>query len=40
MPLARDGAQAIDVFSAVHPDLLLLDVMLPKQLCSQRQVPG
>jgi two-component system, OmpR family, response regulator RegX3 len=28
--IARDGAQAIDVFDAVDPDLVLLDVMLPK----------
>ncbi len=28
--VARDGAQALDVFDAVHPDLVLLDVMLPK----------
>ena len=28
--VARDGAEALDVFDAVHPDLVLLDVMLPK----------
>jgi len=28
--VARDGAQALDVFDAVKPDLVLLDVMLPK----------
>jgi len=28
--LARDGAEALDVFDAVKPDLVLLDVMLPK----------
>lgn len=28
--VARDGAQALDVFDAVAPDLVLLDVMLPK----------
>ena len=28
--VARDGAQALDVFEAVDPDLVLLDVMLPK----------
>ena len=28
--VARDGAQALDVFDAVNPDLVLLDVMLPK----------
>jgi two-component system, OmpR family, response regulator RegX3 len=28
--VARDGAQALDVFDAVDPDLVLLDVMLPK----------
>ena len=28
--IARDGAQALDVFDAVRPDLVLLDVMLPK----------
>lgn len=27
---ARDGAEALDVFDAVAPDLVLLDVMLPK----------
>jgi two-component system response regulator RegX3 len=28
--LARDGAEALAVFDAVQPDLVLLDVMLPK----------
>ena len=28
--VARDGAEALDVFDAVDPDLVLLDVMLPK----------
>jgi two-component system response regulator RegX3 len=28
--VARDGAEAIDVFDDVQPDLVLLDVMLPK----------
>lgn len=28
--VARDGAQALDVFDTVHPDLVLLDVMLPR----------
>ena len=28
--VARDGAEALDVFDAVAPDLVLLDVMLPK----------
>lgn len=28
--VARDGADALDVFDAVRPDLVLLDVMLPK----------
>ena len=27
--VARDGAQALDIFDAVNPDLVLLDVMLP-----------
>lgn len=27
--VARDGLEALDRFDAVHPDLLLLDVMLP-----------
>ncbi|HLT70110.1 MAG TPA: response regulator transcription factor [Acidimicrobiales bacterium] len=27
---ARDGAEALDVFDAVKPDVVLLDVMLPK----------
>ncbi|MEX1217321.1 MAG: response regulator transcription factor [Acidimicrobiales bacterium] len=28
--IARDGAEAIDIFDSVDPDLVLLDVMLPK----------
>ena len=28
--VARDGAEAIDMFASVEPDLVLLDVMLPK----------
>jgi two-component system response regulator RegX3 len=28
--VARDGAEALDLFDAVKPDLVLLDVMLPK----------
>jgi two-component system response regulator RegX3 len=28
--VAHDGAEALDVFDAVRPDLVLLDVMLPK----------
>jgi two-component system response regulator RegX3 len=28
--VARDGAQALDLFDLVRPDLVLLDVMLPK----------
>ncbi|MEO6628153.1 MAG: response regulator transcription factor [Aquihabitans sp.] len=28
--VARDGAQALEIFDAVQPDLVLLDVMLPK----------
>ncbi len=28
--VARDGAEALAVFDVVHPDLVLLDVMLPK----------
>jgi len=45
--IARDGAQALDLFDAVNPDLVLLDVMLPKisgidvcrQLRKRSQVP-
>jgi two-component system response regulator RegX3 len=45
--VARDGAQALDLFDAVGPDLVLLDVMLPKvsgidvcrQLRKRSQVP-
>ena len=28
--VARDGAEALEQFDLVHPDLILLDVMLPK----------
>jgi len=28
--LAEDGEQAIDLFGALHPDIVLLDVMLPR----------
>ena len=28
--VARDGVEAVDLFDAVRPDLVLLDVMLPK----------
>ena len=28
--VARDGADALDMFDAVRPDLVLLDVMLPR----------
>src|SRR5918995_4492702 len=28
--IAHDGAEALEVFDAVRPDLVLLDVMLPK----------
>lgn len=28
--VARDGAEALDIFDSVDPDLVLLDVMLPK----------
>jgi two-component system response regulator RegX3 len=45
--VARDGAQALDLFDAVNPDLVLLDVMLPKisgidvcrQIRKRSQVP-
>jgi two-component system, OmpR family, response regulator RegX3 len=45
--VARDGAAALDVFDAVRPDLVLLDVMLPRisgidvcrQLRKRSQVP-
>jgi two-component system response regulator RegX3 len=45
--VARDGAQALELFDAVEPDLVLLDVMLPKisgidvcrQLRKRSQVP-
>src|SRR5512134_1575922 len=45
--VARDGAQALDLFDAVQPDLVLLDVMLPRisgidvcrELRSRSQVP-
>jgi two-component system response regulator RegX3 len=45
--VARDGAEALEVFDDVHPDLVLLDVMLPRmsgidvcrQIRSRSQVP-
>ena len=45
--VARDGAQALDMFDAVKPDLVLLDVMLPRvsgidvcrQIRKKSQVP-
>jgi two-component system response regulator RegX3 len=45
--VARDGAQALDLFDALAPDLVLLDVMLPRisgidvcrQLRKRSQVP-
>ena len=45
--VARDGGEALDLFDAVQPDLVLLDVMLPKvsgidvcrELRAQSQVP-
>jgi two-component system response regulator RegX3 len=45
--VARDGAQALDLFDVVQPDLVLLDVMLPRisgidvcrQLRKRTQVP-
>jgi two-component system response regulator RegX3 len=45
--VARDGAQALDLFDVVKPDLVLLDVMLPKvsgidvcrQIRKKSQVP-
>ena len=36
--VARDGAEALDLFDAVRPDLVLLDVMLPEGL-GHRRVP-
>jgi two-component system response regulator RegX3 len=37
--VARDGVEAMDRFEAVHPDLVLLDVMLPRvsgiEVCRQ-----
>ncbi len=45
--VARDGAEALELFDAVQPDLVLLDVMLPRisgvdvcrQIRSRSQVP-
>ena len=34
--VARDGAEALDRFDAVQPDLVLLDVMLPDRVGSRR----
>ena len=47
MQVARDGVQALDMFDAVKPDLVLLDVMLPRvsgidvcrQIRKKSQVP-
>ena len=47
MQVAHDGAQALDMFDAVKPDLVLLDVMLPRvsgidvcrQIRKKSQVP-
>ena len=47
MVVATDGAQALDMFDEVQPDLVLLDVMLPKisgidvcrQLRKKTQIP-
>lgn len=36
---ARDGAEALEVFEAHHPDLVLLDIMMPRmsgfQVCEE-----
>ena len=37
--IARDGFEALTVFDAVNPDLVLLDVMLPK-VSGHRRVPA
>lgn len=29
--IARDGESALDIFAAIHPDLLVLDINLPKR---------
>ena len=39
MQVARDGAEALDLFDAVAPDLVLLDVMLPEGL-GHRRLPA
>src|ERR1700751_473207 len=31
VPVARDGAEAVDLFEKVRPDLILLDVWLPRK---------
>jgi two-component system response regulator RegX3 len=42
--VARDGVEALDVFARVQPDLVLLDVMLPKlsgiDVCRELRVRG
>jgi two-component system response regulator RegX3 len=42
--VARDGVEALEVFSDVRPDLVLLDVMLPKlsgiDVCRELRVRG
>ncbi len=34
--VARDGAEALEIFDAVQPDLVLLDVMLPEGVGHRR----
>jgi two-component system, OmpR family, response regulator RegX3 len=42
--IARDGVEALEQFDEVHPDLVLLDVMLPKlsgiDVCRELRVRG
>ena len=38
MQIARDGMQALELFDVVNPDLVLLDVMLPRSLGSTSAV--
>ncbi len=42
--VARDGREAIDTFTKVHPDLVLLDVMLPSmsglEVCKSLRAAG